>query len=160
MNMIFRRPIRTGLLCAALAAIPCMVIAQSGSMGGSLGNDDKSLSGSRSEPRAPAPDRPARPAKPAAAQRSGGGGGNYNGSWTVVAMGNCASAGAVTIIISGGQVVGPGISGTVSSGGAVSTVSNVNGMSVIGNGQLSGRSGSGYYRQADGCSGNYRAAKN
>ena len=40
------------LLCVSLALVigPAAALAQSGSAGGSIGNDEKSLSGSRSEP--------------------------------------------------------------------------------------------------------------
>ena len=151
---------RTACLCVAFAVVPLAALAQSGSAGGSLGNDDKAVSGSRSEPRAPAPDRPAHRARAVPAQRSGGGGGNYDGSWTVVAIGNCPAAGIVTVMISGAQIIGPGISGAVTPGGAVRTVSSVSGMSVIGNGRIAGRAASGTYRQANGCTGTFSALKN
>jgi hypothetical protein len=39
---------------------PSLALAQSGSAGGNIGNDDKSLSGSRQPPRSVEPERPAR----------------------------------------------------------------------------------------------------
>ena len=56
--------LRTGLLSLAiLVAIGGAAVAQSGSAGGSIGNDEKSLSGSREAPRAVDPSKPARRAK-------------------------------------------------------------------------------------------------
>jgi hypothetical protein len=54
-------------LSAALA--PPSAVAQSGSAGGSIGNDEKSLSGSRSD-RSAEPAPPARRSKPAEEPRS------------------------------------------------------------------------------------------
>ena len=53
------------LLSATLAivALPGLARAQSGSAGGSIGNDEKSLSGSRETPRAAEPSKPAAPLK-------------------------------------------------------------------------------------------------
>ena len=53
------------LLSATLAivALPSLGHAQSGSAGGSIGNDEKSLSGSRETPRAAEPSKPARRSK-------------------------------------------------------------------------------------------------
>src|SRR4051812_49049530 len=87
------------LLSATLVIVasPDMARAQSGSAGGSIGNDEKSLSGSRAAPPAVEPSKPARRSKPAsdepsrAPQRSGGGGGNYDGTWVLTSVGaTCA----------------------------------------------------------------------
>jgi hypothetical protein len=54
-------------ICAftVLAAFgPGLALAQSGSASGSIGNDEKSLSGSREAPRAVESSKPARRAKP------------------------------------------------------------------------------------------------
>ena len=72
------------LLVAASAPTPAL--AQSGSAGGSIGNDEKSLSGSREAPRAVEPSKPARRAKPEsdeprrASRKSGGEGGGGGGA--------------------------------------------------------------------------------
>ena len=66
MEYSVQRSIRIAL-CAFLisVAIPTTAtLAQSGSAGGSIGNDEKSLSGSRQAPRAVEPSKPARRAKP------------------------------------------------------------------------------------------------
>jgi hypothetical protein len=64
--------------------------AQSGSAGGSIGNEEKSLSGSREKPRTVEPSKPAPRAKPESDEprrasrrsggESGGGGNNFDGS--------------------------------------------------------------------------------
>jgi hypothetical protein len=62
---IIRHLIKAVLLSATLAivALPGLARAQSGSAGGSIGNDEKSLSGSRETPRAAEPSKPAAPLK-------------------------------------------------------------------------------------------------
>src|ERR1700761_5934945 len=75
-----------------------LALAQSGSAGGSIGNDDKSISGSRSEPRAVEPE--AAPTAPAAGPATGkpdraelrraargGSGANFDGAWVVTSVG-------------------------------------------------------------------------
>jgi len=60
-----RRPIGISLLCALAVTIgPATGLAQSGSAGGSIGNDEKSLSGSRQAPRSVETEKPARRSKP------------------------------------------------------------------------------------------------
>ena len=53
-----------------------------------------------------------------------------------------------------------GVSGHVSPSGAASAVGNANGITVISSDHLSGRSGSGSFRQSDGCVGRWTATKN
>src|SRR3981081_3877946 len=96
MQNAIRRRIKIALLTAALAGAiaPGPVLAQSGSAGGSIGNDEKSLPGTRSAE----PERPARRSKPEAEEprRStsrksgggGGGGGNFDGAWVVNSVGS------------------------------------------------------------------------
>src|SRR2546428_7734748 len=94
------------VLLALLIPLACgsgLAHAQSGSAGGSIGNDEKSLSGSREKPRAVEPAKPARRAKPESDEprrasrkrggEGGGGGGNFDGSWVAVAVGTpCGSS--------------------------------------------------------------------
>src|SRR5258708_19490911 len=105
MQNTFRRRIRIGLVCVSFAVLigPGPVLAQSGSAGGSIGNDEKSLSGSRSVE----PDRPARRSKPEAdeprrstSRRSGGGGGggNFDGAWVVVSVRTTSSRTSTTAV--------------------------------------------------------------
>ncbi|CAN5429228.1 hypothetical protein BH11PSE4_BH11PSE4_29340 [soil metagenome] len=152
----------TSLLGALLAgAIASAALAQ-GSTGGSIGNSEKSLSGSRDEPRSVAPavrERASRP-EPRRASPRGGGTGSFDGAWTVVATGQCAGAGTFTVIIANGRVTGQNISGSVSPNGATRTISSYNGLTSIGTGRITGRTGSGTYTQSDGCSGSFRSVKN
>ena len=85
---------------------PPSAVAQSGSAGGSIGNDEKSLSGSRSDRSAePAPS--ARRSKPAEEPRSssrrggggGGGGGSFDGAWMVVSVG-CGGTTSGAVVVS------------------------------------------------------------
>ncbi|MDP3074666.1 MAG: hypothetical protein Q8N40_03415, partial [Bradyrhizobium sp.] len=59
------RPIGITFFCAlALAIGSATALAQSGSAGGSIGNDEKSVSGSRQTPRAVEAEKPVRRSKP------------------------------------------------------------------------------------------------
>ncbi len=96
---------------------PPSALAQSGSAGGSIGNDEKSLSGSRSDRSAePAPS--ARRSKPAEEPRSssrrggggGGGGGSFDGAWMVVSVG-CGGTTSGAVVVSSGKVIGQGVTG-------------------------------------------------
>ena len=144
--------------------------AQSGSAGGSIGNDEKSLSGSRQDS---SPGRSAEPApstrrsKPAADdQRSssrrgggGGGGGSFDGAWSVTSVGCGGTVSGATVVTSG-RVIAEGVSGTVSPNGSVHTFGHgEGGITYTGAGRLSGRSGSGTFRRSDGCSGTWTASK-
>lgn len=136
-------------------------IAQSGSMGGSIGNREKSLSGTREVDN----ERPTQHSKPKRNQREAptrrsGGGGNFDGVWTVVSRG-CSGAGTGSITVAGGRIVGQGVSGSISANGAIRSVVNLgNGGVSIGSGHARGRTASGVYRQTDGCSGRFTAVKN
>jgi len=152
------------LLVSFLVTAPTIALAQ-GSAGGSIGNDDKSLSGSRPEPRSVEPDRSARRSKPQDSEprrttsRSGGGG-SFDGAWVVVSVG-CGGSTTGAVVVSSGRIIGEGIvSGRVSPSGAASALGNAaNGVRVTSSGQLSGRSGAGSFRRSDGCSGRWTASK-
>ncbi|RXH11902.1 hypothetical protein [Bradyrhizobium guangzhouense] len=142
--------------------------AQSGSAGGSIGNDEKSLSGSRpdsSPGRSAEPAPSARRSKPAAdEQRSsrrggGGGGGSFDGAWAVTSVG-CGGTTSGATVVTSGRVIAEGVSGTVSANGSVHTFGHgEGGITYTGAGRLSGRSGSGTFRRSDGCSGTWTASK-
>jgi hypothetical protein len=155
------------LIAIASLLASSSAFAQSGSAGGSIGNDEKSLSGSRSDRSAePAPS--ARRAKPAAEEhssprRSGGGGGGggaggFDGAWIVSSVG-CGGTARGAVVISSGRVIGENTSGTVSPSGVVSTHGQGEGGSFTGAGRLSGRGGSGTWRRADGCGGSWTTSK-
>ncbi len=142
--------------------------AQSGSMGGSIGKEDKSVSGS--QPPAPAARSLPQPAQSAprtksasrASSSSGGGGGtssSFDGTWTFVGVssGNCS--GSVTLRIANGHLIGEGVSGTVAANGTLNAVGAANGISAVSTGRLSGTTGSGSYQQSDGCTSRWVAQK-
>ena len=164
-----QRTIKTALLClTCIFAIGAgAAFAQSGSAGGSIGNDEKSLSGSRSTPRAVESEKPARRSKPraepdeprrASRKSGGGGGGNFDGAWIVNSVG-CGGSSRGAVVVTSGRIIGEGVSGTVSPNGGVRTVGNFSGVSVTSSGHLSGRSGSGAFRRSDGCNGMWTASK-
>ena len=153
------------LIVSVLIAAPNAAFAQ-GSAGGSIGNDEKSLSGSRPEPRSVEPEQSTRRGKPQeeaphrSTSRAGGGVGSFDGAWAVVAIGTtCQGTASGAIVITSGRIIGKGVSGHVSPNGAASAVGNDNGMLVHSSGHFSGRSGSGTYRRADGCMGRWSASK-
>jgi len=167
MQNVIRRSIRTGpvslLLLVGFGA--GLALAQSGSAGGSIGNDEKSLSGSRQTPRAVESEKPARKNKPEAKKprralgKSGGGGGNFDGAWVAVAVGTPCGSSTTRFVISGGSVSGELSSGQVSPNGYTRTGGSVSGLSWTSTGRFSGRTGSGTFVRSDGCSGRWTASK-
>jgi hypothetical protein len=147
-------------------------LAQSGSAGGSIGNDEKSVSGSsRPTPRAAETEKPARRTKPRAEREEprrapqksgggggGGGGGNFDGAWMVTSVG-CGGTTTGAVVVTSGRIIADGVSGTVSPSGGVRTVGNFNGVSVTSSGHLSSRRGSGSFRRSDGCGGTWSSSK-
>jgi hypothetical protein len=152
----------------AIAIVPALALAQSGSTGGSIGNDEKSLSGSRQAPRSLESERPSRRSKPDAeeprrseSRRSGGeGGGNFDGAWVVVSVGmTCSGSSTTAVVVSSGKIIGQGLTGSVSPGGAARSVGIYDGITVISSGHVSGRSGSGTFKRSDGCVGRWTSSK-
>src|ERR1700750_1636107 len=100
MRHTLQRAIGIGLLSLLISAA-CgggLAVAQSGSTGGSIGNEDKSMSGSGEAPRSVEPSKPARRSRsesdePRRASRSsgggggGGGGGSFDGAWATTSVG-------------------------------------------------------------------------
>ena len=103
---------RSSLLLALLIPLVCgsgLAMAQSGSAGGSIGNDEKSLSGSRSgesaKPARRSQDEPDEPRR--APQKSGGGGGNFDGAWMVYARGvTCQGSSSNAVVVTSGKIIG------------------------------------------------------
>lgn len=137
--------------------------AQSGSSGGSIGNDEKSVSGSREQPRPAESAKPVRRSKsdddePRRASR--GGGNNFDGAWMVYGRGvTCQGTSSNAVVVTSGKIIGQTARGTVSPDGRVYGTSTGNGITVITTGRLSGRSGGGTFRQSDGCTGTWTASK-
>ena len=163
-------PIRGQVLiaffCALAVAIgPAAAFAQSGSAGGSIGNDEKSLSGSRQAPRPVEPEKPARRGKPEAEERrsssrksGGGGSGKFDGVWVVTAVG-CGSASTSRVVVSGGRFSDGVASGTISPNGVSHSVGIYNGVTVTGTSRTSGNRGTGTFRTSDGCTGTLTSTK-
>ncbi|MGY2907391.1 hypothetical protein [Bradyrhizobium sp. URHC0002] len=164
-----QRSIGIGLLSVVISvAISGAAVAQSGSAGGSIGNEEKSLSGSREKPREVESSKPARRAKPesdepARASRKsrgeGGGGGNFDGSWVSVAVGTPCGSATERFVIAGGRISGELSSGSVSPNGATRSGGSVQGLSWNSTGRFSGRTGSGSFVRSDGCTGRWTASK-
>ena len=161
-------------LCALLAVAigPAPALAQSGSAGGSIGNDEKSVSGSRQAPRAVETEKPARRSKPEAEEPrrasrksggssggGGGGGGNFDGAWVVHAVGTTCGSSTERLVITGGRIVGELSSGQVSPNGSTTAGGSASGLSWNSSGRYSGRSGSGTFVRSDGCTGRWTASK-
>jgi len=172
MEISVRRLVATTLASLLISAIMSgAALAQSGSAGGSIGNDEKSLSGSREAPRTVEPSKPARRAKPEsdeprrASRKSGGGGesssggGNFDGAWVAVSVGTPCGSASERFVISGGRISGDLSSGSVSPNGATRTGGSVQGLSWTSTGRFSGRTGSGSFVRSDGCTGRWTASK-
>ena len=165
MQSTFQHRIRIALFALLLSAAfeAGAACAQSG---GSIGNDEKSLSGSRA-PRAVETEKPARrskprpePEEPRRASRKSGGGSNFDGAWIVNVVGTtCPRNTSNAIVVTSGKIIGGNVQGTVSPNGAVYTTSSGNGLTMISTGRLSSRSGSGTFRITDGCTGRWAASK-
>jgi hypothetical protein len=164
------RRVSVAALGLALAAFATSQAAQAqGSMGGSIGVQEKSVSGDRDAPKAspkaappaarqrsaPEPRRAAPEPKRAAPRKGGGGGGaNYDGVWFVNNIGCGGSAGRV--VVSGGRISGDGgVTGSVSANGTVRTSTAVS----VGWGRVSGNRGSGGFRTNDGCTGRWTSSR-
>ena len=174
MQNAVQRSVRIALfsLLLSVAFGTSVSFAQSGSAGGSIGNDEKSLSGSRATPRAVETEKPARRSKPRAepgeprrASRKSGGGGagggnNFDGAWIVTGVGvTCQGTSSNAVVVTSGKIIGQTARGTVSPSGVVYGTSSGNGLTMITTGRLSGRSGGGTFRQSDGCTGTWTASK-
>ena len=158
--------IRTAVLGFSIALMisPGTAYAQ-GSAGGSIGNDDKAVSGARPEPRAV--EKPSRRSRSdddeprRSPSRSGGDGGSFDGAWIVNAVGvTCQGTSSNAVVVTSGKIIGNNVtSGRVSPNGAVYATGGSNGLTNVTTGRLSGRSGSGSFRQSDGCVGRWTASK-
>jgi hypothetical protein len=159
MPLCFRLWIRTSLVFVSLTT-PGLALAQ-GSAGGSIGDDEKSLSGSRSAPRSAEPEAVA-PRKPAetsrVSPRKSGGGTNFDGAWIFTSAG-CSGSGTLPGVVSGGRLTIQGGGGQVSSNGVLRAYGAGNGMTLNASGRLSGRSGGGSFRRSDGCVGRWSAIR-
>jgi hypothetical protein len=163
MQNILSFSIKVALLSAAVGILahPGFSLAQ-GSAGGTIGNDDKSVSGSRPA-RTIEPSRPAhrsRPVEPHHSKRGGAGGGNFDGAWSISSVGvTCSDTFRETVTVTSGKLVGNYGGGSVSASGSVRGSGNYNGIGVTSQGRFSRRSGSGTFSRSDGCTGRWTAVK-
>ena len=169
MRIAVRPALRIALLSMLTSALfgGGFAQAQSGSAGGSIGNDEKSLSGSRDAPRGVEPERPARRGKSeadeprrASSKSGGGGGNNFDGAWIVNGVGvTCSGTSSNAVVVTSGRIIGETARGTVSPDGRVYGTASGNGLTITTIGRLSGRGGGGTFRQSDGCTGTWTASK-
>ena len=149
-------------------------LAQAGSAGGTIGKQDKGASGGEAE--APKHEerratheerrstreerRSSHEARTPRRSATREGGGNFDGVWATVAAGqSCSGMSSGSTTISGGNISGAGVTGSVSRSGAVHGVSSANGVVSVFTGHLSATSGSGTFRRSDGCVGHWSAVK-
>jgi len=162
MQTTLQRSIKSALLCTPfIVAIGISCAFAQGSAGGSIGNDEKSLSGTREAPRSvegPARRSRSEPAEPRRVAPRSSGGGNFDGAWVVNSVG-CGSTTRGAVVVTSGRVIGEGVTGTISPSGAVRTTGNFNGIVVTSSGHVSSRSGSGSFSQSNGCGGTWTASK-
>jgi hypothetical protein len=146
----------------SVAFAPGLAHAQ-GSAGGSVGNDEKSLSGPREAPRVvdtPAPRSKPAAEEPRAARKSGGSGSNFDGAWIISGVGvTCSGSGSNPIVVTSGKIIGEHVRGTVSPNAALYGTTVGRELAIISTGRLSGRSGGGTFRRSDGCTGTWTASK-
>jgi hypothetical protein len=156
-GLVSRAAIFASLLVAAWG---CSDGFAQGSMGGTIGKEDKSVSGTRgSESGQPEDTRKPRSAARRAPARGGEGGSvsRFDGRWTFIAAG--CGAGTKYGVISGGAISSSGGSGQVSSGGSMRASFTVFGKATVAVGRLSGATGTGTYTRVDGCKGPWTAIR-
>jgi hypothetical protein len=150
---------RCGFATGSMMTFLLFALAQpaqaQGSMGGSIGVQEKSVSGDREAPRAaPPPRQRTAPAPKRAAPKPAGRPPNYDGAWLVNNMG--CGGGAGRVWVSGGRISGDGgVTGSISANGTVSTRTSVS----VGWGRVSGNRGSGGFRTNDGCTGRWTSVR-
>lgn len=141
-----------------IAGSGCRYGHAQGSIGGTIGNTEKSVSGTQDAE----PERPARRSKPAPGARQtpapGDNVAKFDGTWTFVATG--CGAGMRQGAISGGRIsIGNG-GGQVSASGAMRvSFTTVSGVTQVAVGRLSGVTGTGTYSRPNGCAGSWTATK-
>ena len=91
--------------------------------------------------------------------KSGGGSNGFDGAWIVSSVGVTCSGSSNAVVVTSGKIIGQTARGTVRPDGRVYGTSSGNGITVVTVGRLSGRSGGGTFRQSDGCTGRWTAAK-
>jgi hypothetical protein len=157
------------MTCAAVLFLSGDAAFAQGATGGSLGNDSKTLSGSSPESRSAAPAQresserraPRRQTAPRNRGEGAGGGGNFDGAWSISSVGTsgCSDTFTERFVVANGRMIGKDGSAPVSANGTVRGSGNYSGIRVTSQGRLSGRTGSGVFQRSDGCSGRWVASK-
>ena len=155
------------LLFLLAAAIPPDDANAQGAAGGSIGNDDKAISGSRPERTVrdkPKPNRPAAEPRRAARRESGAGVAKFDGVWSIRATGQSSVCAGYTedsvITIQGGRITGAQVrSGSISASGASRATGFANGATTVSTGFTSGDRGSGRFSASNGCSGTFVSSR-
>ena len=83
----------------------------------------------------------------------------FDGTWEVRTSPGCATLTRSAVSVSRGKIRGPGVSGKVDPAGNVRTVGRAGFLSIVSTGRVGERTGSGVYRQSDGCTGTWQARK-
>ena len=150
-----------GLLAVFVLCLYAAPALAQGSTGGSIGKQDKSISGDQDGgSRSTSRERPSKSERSSSRSRSGGGGGNFDGTWNSASFGRtCSDKTTAVVTISGGQMTSEGFSGTVSGSGAVRGVWAGSGITATVSGRISGNSGSGSFQRSDGCVGSWTLSK-
>jgi hypothetical protein len=149
---------------AAFANIS-LSFAQAGSTGGTIGKQDKSVSGEEDIRQKPGPVRRANPNHSNPSHRvspmpSGRGSVTlYNGTWNGVSTGHCIAAWTWTLQVSNGVISGSGTNGRVTEGGGINGVMVVLGTAYNFVGHLNPKEASGTWTSRPGCFGGWTATK-
>ena len=112
----------------------------------------------------PAPDFVPPPSREAEQPRGSDdrGGSNFDGTWAYIGIGtNCPGSGSGFLFISGGRISSKrGVIGRIGPDGAYHSASiGDDGVALTSTGRMSGNTGSGSYRRADGCNGRWTAKR-
>jgi hypothetical protein len=112
----------------------------------------------------PAPDLVPPPSREAEQPRGSDdrGGSNFDGTWAYTGIGtNCRGSGSGFLVISGSQISSKkGVIGRIGPDGAYRSASiGDDGVALRSTGRMSGNTGSGSYRRADGCNGRWTAKR-
>jgi hypothetical protein len=159
-----------GLFAASVLTLQAAPALAQSAVGGSIGKQDKSVSGggdegggSRSTSHERERERPSRSERSrserSASRSSGGSGASFDGQWAVASVGKPCGSGQASLGISGGRIVSSTFSGSVSGGGSIHGSFAANGRTGNFHGHLSGSSGSGSFTRSDGCSGSFSMVK-
>jgi hypothetical protein len=143
------------LIAAAMSVPPIgAAFAQAGSTGGTVGNQDKSISGGEGEIRHHAVRKPPRRREPAATL------GSFDGNWAGISVGTCIGQFGWKLQVSTGVISGNGTTGQIVRSGATNGDMVVMGKHFLFKGvtRTSGKA-SGTWTSSPNCSGSWTAIR-